>query len=118
MPITLDKFPLSGSTNGRAIKIAATGSPGTLIHTAQSGTSGHSELWLYAFNSNTLGCTLTMEWGGTSSDDRTTITLPPGETDVIISPGFILNNGLAVHIYAATANVVFVKGWEVRKTVS
>jgi hypothetical protein len=37
---TFSKQILSGSTNGRPISISASASPGTIIHTAQSGTSG------------------------------------------------------------------------------
>ena len=37
MATTVSRIPLSGSTHGRGVKVAATSSAGTTIHTATSG---------------------------------------------------------------------------------
>ena len=41
---TFTKTLLSGSTNGKAILVAATATPGTTIHTAVAGTSSLDEM--------------------------------------------------------------------------
>ena len=66
---TYSKQLLSGSTNGKAIKVSATATPGTTIHTAVSGTSSLDEVWLWAQNTDTTDRKLTVEWGGTTSPD-------------------------------------------------
>jgi hypothetical protein len=51
---TFSKELLSGSTNGKAIKVAETATAGTTIHTAVSGTASFDEVWLYAHNSSAI----------------------------------------------------------------
>lgn len=109
---TFSKVVLSGSTDGRMIKVAATATAGTLIHTAQASGTNPDELWLYAVNSDTTDRKLTIEFGGTTSPDDTieqTITAEGGL--ILIIPGMILRNSLVVRAFAATANVVLVGGW-------
>ncbi len=57
------RIKLLGSTDGRGIKVAATASPGTAIHTAISGTGADNfdELYLEAYNSDTTARTLTYD---------------------------------------------------------
>ena len=55
---------LSGSTDGMPIPVAATGTPGTLIHTA--GGTGLDEVFIFVSNVTLAAATLTVEWGGTS----------------------------------------------------
>ena len=50
MPTTVSRIPLSGSTNGRGIKIAATATAGTLVHTATSSATDCDVVTLYAYN--------------------------------------------------------------------
>ena len=54
---------LSGSTQGKGILVAATGTAGTLIHTAEPGTTDLDEIWLYAVNTHSADSKLTLEWG-------------------------------------------------------
>jgi len=49
---TYEKLVLSGSTDGAGIKVAATSSPGTTIHTASSTATTIDEIWIYATNNN------------------------------------------------------------------
>ena len=46
MATTITKTLLSGSTNGRQIKVAATATPGTTIHTATNTAGQMDEVWL------------------------------------------------------------------------
>jgi len=112
---TFQKQKLSGSTNGRGIKVAATTSPGTLIHTAVAGTTvgTFDELWLYATNSSTSAVTLTVEFGGTTNpDDRIAITLPAASSGLItVVAGLILQNATVVRAFAGTTNVIMVHGF-------
>lgn len=50
---TFSKAFLSGSTEGKQIRISAAASPGTIVHTANSNASITEELWIYATLNNT-----------------------------------------------------------------
>jgi hypothetical protein len=114
MTATFSKLELSGSTDGKQIKIAATSSPGTAIHTATSSTTtGYDEVWLWAVNSDTVTRLLTVQWGGTTApDDSIACQIPPtGALPVLIVPGLILQNSLLVKAFCATTNVVMLGGY-------
>ena len=66
---TFSKELLSTSTDGRAIKVAATATAGTLIHTGSTTATTIDEVWLYAVNSDTTDRKLTLEWGGVTVPD-------------------------------------------------
>lgn len=56
---TFSKLTLSGGTNnGRGIKVAATASSGTLIHTGSSTATHFDEVWLYAQLNNPFSAAL------------------------------------------------------------
>lgn len=108
------KRKLSGSTDGRGIKVAATATPGTLIHTAVTGTTAGTfdEIWLYAYNSDATDRLLTIEFGGvTVPDDHVKVTIPSLQGTVLVVPGFVLQNGILVRAFAATANVIVISGY-------
>lgn len=105
---------LSGSTNGKAIKVVATATAGTLIHTAITGTTAGSydEIWLYAYNGHTADVTLTIEWGGVSvPDDNIVQTIPYKQGLFLVVPGNILQNSLVVRAFASVANVITISGY-------
>ena len=110
---TYSKQLLSGSTNGKGIKVVATATAGTLIHTAIAGTSSLDEIWLYAHNTSSSSVKLTLEWGGVAApDDHIEITIGPEGTGLIlVAPGILLQNGLVVRAFAATANVLNIFGY-------
>jgi hypothetical protein len=56
---------LSGSTDGKWIKVVATATAGTAIHTAVAGTTAgtYDEIWLRAQNNHTAAVNLTIEFG-------------------------------------------------------
>ena len=114
---TYSKQLLSGGTNGKNIKVAATASAGTTIHTAVAGTSDMDEIWLYACNTDSTDRKLTIEYGGTTSpDDLSEITISAEAGWVLIVPGMLLQNGLIVKAFAASANVVNINGYVNRIT--
>jgi len=108
------KRKLTGSTDGMPIKVVATATPGTTIHTAVSGTTAGTfdEIWLYAYNGHTTTVTLTIEYGGaTVPDQNIIITLAAKSGLTLIVPGLILQNGLVVKAFASVANVVTLSGF-------
>ena len=109
----IERQKLSGSTDGKMIKVAATSTPGTTIHTANTSTTDdYDEVWLWAVNSDTAARKLTIEFGGTASpDDTIEVTIPPESGLVLVVPGLILHNSLVVKAFAAAANVVMVTGY-------
>lgn len=105
---------LSGSTNGRMIKVVATSTPGTTIHT-EGGTTDIVYLW--AVNSDTTDRKLTIEFGGTSSpDDLIEYTVPAENGLHLIVPGLPITGSVVVRAFAASANVVMVTGYVNRIT--
>ena len=117
---TFSKIALSGSTNGRLIKVAQTATAGTTIHTGSATATTIDEVWLYAVNSDSSDRKLTIEWGGTSSPDdliEQTITAESGLL-LVVAGLVIVGNAtpLVVRAFAATANVVMVGGYVNRIT--
>jgi hypothetical protein len=117
---TFSKITLSGSTDGRLIKVAATATAGTTIHTGSSTATTYDEIWLYAVNSDTTDRKLTIEFGGTSSPDdliEQTITAESGL--LLVVPGLVIKGNatpLVVRAFAASANVVMIGGYVNRIT--
>lgn len=111
---TAVKRKLSGSTDGLPVKVAATSSAGTTIHTSVAGTTAgtYDEIWLYAYNSHSAAVVLTIQFGGTTSPDQDIkITLGSQSGLTLIVPGLILQNGSIVRAYAGTTNVVTISGF-------
>lgn len=113
---TFSKQLLSGSTNGRPIKVVATASTGTTIHATGTSASILDEVWLYAYNSHTSAVVLTIQFGGTSTpDDDIKISIPSQSGLTLIVPGLILRGtgsaATTVAAYAETANVITLSGY-------
>jgi hypothetical protein len=49
---TFTKKILSASTDGKAVKVAATATAGTTIHTGSATATTIDEVWIYAVNSS------------------------------------------------------------------
>lgn len=112
---TYSKIKLSGGTDGRNVKVVATSTPGTTIHTAHA--TALDEIWLYAVNSDTTDRKLTIEFGGTTSpDDLIELTVTAESGLVVVIPGLLLSNSTVVKAFAATANVVMINGYVNRIT--
>jgi hypothetical protein len=117
---TFTKIALSGSTDGRMIKVAATGTAGTTIHTGSATSTTFDEIWLYAVNSDTTARKLTIEWGGVSSpDDLIEFTVPAESGLYLITAGLVIKGNatpLVVRAFCATSNVVMIAGFVNRIT--
>ena len=108
--MTISRQLLSGSTTGRGVKVAATATPGTLVHTAHA--TSLDEVWLWCVNSDSSARKLTVEFGGTTSpDDLIEVSIPPESGLVLVSPGLTVTGGVVVRAFAATANVLVVTGY-------
>jgi hypothetical protein len=113
---TFTKTLLSGSTQGRGIKVVATASTGTTIHATGTSASTIDEVWLYAYNSDTVGRLLTIQWGNTTSpDDDIKVTIPGQSGLVLVTPGLTLTGtGAAantIRAFCGTTNVVTIHGY-------
>jgi hypothetical protein len=111
---TISKICLSGSTDGRGISVAATGTGGTDIHTGPTTVADYHEVWLWASSHSTVTETLTLEWGGTTeAGDHFITTINPNET-VLIAPGWLLkgnSSALIVKAFSTSANQVNITGY-------
>ena len=112
----LTKVKLSGSTNGRGIKVAATGSTGTTVHATGTSSSILDEVWLWATNQDTAAIVLTVEAGGTSDpDDRISVTIPAKQGLTVVIPGLVYTGtgaaATTITAFAGTTNKVMLHGF-------
>lgn len=112
---------LSGSTNGRLIKVVATATAGTLIHTAHA--TSLDKLFLWAQNLDNVTRALTIEYGGVLSPDDLLIVDLPRRTGgnvlvvpTLVVPGLHLTNSLVVRAFGAAANIILIGGYVMRVT--
>ena len=117
---TFSKQILSGSTDGEAILVAATATPGTTIHTASTTTTTLDEVWLYAVNTSAADVKLTVEWAeATAPNGNIEYTVKAENGLYLIVPGLILKGNataLVVKAFAATTNVITIHGYVNRIT--
>ena len=120
---TLSKLCLqpAGTTGtGLAIKVAATATAGTAIHTASATATTIDEIWLYAVNTSTSAVKLTIEWGeATAPDGNIELTVAAESGLVLVSPGLLLQGNATpkvVKAFAATTNVITLHGYVNRIT--
>jgi hypothetical protein len=118
---TFTKQILSGSTDGKAIKVAATATAGTLIHTGSTTTTTLDEVWIYAVNTSATAVKLTIEWGeATAPDGNIEVTVQPEAGLVTVIPGLLIKGNataLTVKAFAATTNVICIHGFVNQITV-
>ena len=114
------KRSLSGSVDGRQIKVVRTATAGTLIHTASGlDQTSHDEVWLYACNHHSGALILTIEFGGGDSpDDLIVKSLAVNSGAVEVIPGLILTNGLVIRAFAGTGNLITISGWVYRNPIN
>ena len=112
---TFSKTILSGSTDGKGIKVAATETAGTTIHEGSAIAATLDEVWLYAVNTSGSDVKLTVEWGGVADPDDLIEYTVKAENGLylIVAGGIIKGNAtpLVVRAFAATANVIVVHGY-------
>lgn len=108
------KRKLSSSTDGKAIKVDTTSSPGTSIHTAVDSTIAGTfdEIWLWAYNGDTVNRTLTIQFGDTTAPDYNIIATIPYKSGLIpMVPGLILQNSAVVRALGDATNVLTLTGF-------
>ena len=108
------KRKLSGSTDGKAIKVVQTATAGDTIHTAVAGTTAgtYDEIWIWAYNGHTADVVLTIEFGGATVPDQNIVSTIPAKAGLLlVVPGLILQNGMVVKAFAGTANVITLSGF-------
>jgi hypothetical protein len=116
MATNIDKIILNGSTNGMPIKVAATATLGTTIHTTGITTTTIDEVWLYATNTSANTVTLTIEYGSATSPDQNIIIGIPSKSGLSICvAGLVLTGtgsvGRTISAFATTANVINIAGY-------
>ena len=121
MATTFSKVLLSGSTNGKAVKVVQTATAGTTIHATGTSASILDEVWIYAVNSSASSVKLTIEWGeATAPDGNIEVTVLPEAGLVTIIPGLVLSGtgsaATTVKAFAGTANVIMLSGYVNRIT--
>jgi len=115
MAQTFTKMKLSGSTDGKQIKVVQTATAGDTIHTADA--TALDEIWIYAVNSSATAVKLTIEWGqATAPDGNVEVTIPAESGYMLVIPGLVLTNSLVVKAFAGTANVILLNGFVNRIT--
>ena len=110
----MSKILLSGSTNGRGIKVA-TASPldgsDTTIHTGVSSTTDTDYVTLYCYNDDSVYRDLHLGWGGTTDpDDFIIVPIPPQEGLVPVVLELPIRNSLVVVASGSAANVLVIFG--------
>jgi|TARA_R110000824_G_scaffold159050_3_gene333239 hypothetical protein len=114
-------IPFSGSTQGQGVKVVATSTAGTLIHTTGTSATIIDRLSIWAYNGHSADVVLTVEFGGATVPDQNivqTITAKTGHT-LVVDGQILLGNGsaaLTVRAFAATGNVIVLSGYVMRVT--
>lgn len=114
-------IPFSNSLQGKPIKVVATGTAGTAVHTTGISATVVDRIYMFAFNSDTVDRTLTIEFGGvTAPDQNIVVTVPFKAGLLLVIDGLILlgngSVGLTIGAFASSANVLTVSGYVLRVT--
>lgn len=110
---------LSGSTSGLPIPVAATATPGTLLHTAVAGSTSFDEVYLWASNITALAATLTIEWGSVTDPGGLIVKgyiLAANSLPTPIVVGQVVNGSVVVRAFSGTASAINITGYVNRIT--
>lgn len=113
---TVTKEKLSGSTDGGPVLVAATSTAGTTIHTAGAGTDNWDEVWIWLVNNHSANVEVEIEWENATASQNVVQTVSFDAGAILAVPGWILQNGKTVAIFAGTTNVVAAIGYVNRIT--
>lgn len=109
------RIPLSGGTgDGRPISVAATATPGTIIHDTIV-----DQVYIWATNRTGTAATLTIEWGGTATSDHmcSALVIPANSPPILICDGQILSAASGrIRAFSGTANAINLSGYADRIT--
>ena len=109
---------LSGSTDGKAIQVAATSTAGTAVHTAVAATDQIDSIYLYAVNNHTAAVEIEIEFGDATAATNIVVTIPADSGLFTVLNGVALQNSGAVACFAGTTNVVALFGHVLRSSAS
>lgn len=106
---------LSGSTDGKGVKVAATATPGTLIHTAHATNLDVLMLWAVNQDADNETRSLTIEWGGVTTPDNIFVTPIAAKAGlIVVVDRLLLTNSLVVRAFADEADDVIIYGHVIR----
>lgn len=111
---SFSKLILSGSTDGRGIKVAATAiGSGTTIHTATSDATLPDLVTLFAINNDaSVTRILTIGWGGTTDPDDLIVQSLTSKTGLsLIVADLPLRNSLVIKAACDSANKIIIFGY-------
>lgn len=111
------RHQLSASVDGAPIVVVATATPGTTIHTAESGDQAIDEPQLNATNVTNASVTLTVAWGGVTDPGNLILknyVLAAYSAQVPITSGQLLQNAKAVAAWCSVASAVNISGGVIR----
>lgn len=104
---------LGGSTDGQPIPVAATATPGTLLHTAVAGSAAWDEVYLWVSNVTGSAATLTIEWGSVTDPGGLLVkalSVPANSTAVPVATGQRMNNASVVRAFSGTSGALNITG--------
>ena len=103
---SVSKQLLSSTTAGEARVV---GTSRDTIHTVAS--SAYDEIWIYATNNGTTRETLTIMFGGTSTDTHIVQAIDAKSGLTLVVPGLILYHGYTVYAASSTASTISLVGY-------
>ncbi len=118
MALVFSKIVPSGLTNGILLPVVASASPGTLFH-AVTATTTLDMIYLHAVNTTSDTVTLSVEFGGTGTEEFFPVSLTANEGLNLIIPGWPLRGSAAtqeVRLFATATGEIRVGGWINRAT--
>lgn len=117
---SIAKLPLSGSTQGKPIAVAATGTPGTTVHTTGTSATIVDEVWVYVTNIDTVSRNLTIEYGGSGAAQRIEVAIPAKSGLSLVLTGLIItgtgSGTNTIAAFASATNVLNLIGYVNRIT--
>ena len=103
---------LTGSTNGKAIAVIATTSPGTTVHTVATATGIFEDVYLDVLSQATTDRVLTLENGGTATTFRSEHLIPSqgGPIRVMAGTRYVGATGIIVAAFATATGGLLITG--------
>lgn len=107
---TYTKQLLSGSTNGKQIKLNTPG-PGVTIHTATNVAGQLDEIWLWAYNDGPNTASVVILWGANSTDNEIIMNIPVQTGRLLVVDGMLANGGIVITAYGSVNNQIRIDGY-------